>query len=205
MKSAGRVLILLMSAAFVAPAQTGPTLHEAPVAVLKFSWSKERIDWERDPFGGPLENFDEMRARARNEKRIDDAKRGGGGMATDHATREARADAANLKAVRRDKPPRYGFLYKATIRNDAAKAIRAVDWDYIFTDAATGEEIGRRRFASEESIGPGKKKELAFFVPNPPAQRISADALDRRERDGLGERVLIVRVVYDDGTVWQAP
>lgn len=28
------------------------------------------IGWERDPFGGPLENFDKMRSRARNERRV---------------------------------------------------------------------------------------------------------------------------------------
>ena len=40
------------------------------VEVLKSSWSKIRIGWERDPFSGPLENFDEMRSRARNERRV---------------------------------------------------------------------------------------------------------------------------------------
>ncbi|HEX8422592.1 MAG TPA: hypothetical protein VF634_04235, partial [Pyrinomonadaceae bacterium] len=27
--------------------------------VIKSSWSKERLGWERDPFSGPVENFDE--------------------------------------------------------------------------------------------------------------------------------------------------
>ena len=206
MKSAGILLILLACAALVADAQATAATQGPPAAVLKFSWSKERVDWERDPFGGPLENFDEMRARARNEKRIDDAKRGGGGMATDHATRDARADAANIQAVRRNAlPPRYGFIYKATLRNDAGKAIKAVDWDYVFTDAATGEELGRRQFTSEEQIGPGRKKELSFFVPSPPTRRISAHALDRRERDGLAERVEVMRILYEDGSVWLNP
>jgi len=206
MRSAERVLILLASAALAAHAQTPAPAQGPPAVVLKFSWGKERVDWERDPFGGPLENFDEMRARARNERRVDDAKRGGGGMGADHATRQARADAANVEAVRRNaKPPRYGFLYKATFRNDAQKTIREVDWDYVFTDAATGEELGRRQFTSEEQIGPGRKKELSFFVPSPPTRRISAHALDRRERDGLAERVEVMRILYEDGSVWLNP
>ena len=40
------------------------------VEVVKSSWGKVRIGWERDPFSGPLENFDEMRSRARNERRV---------------------------------------------------------------------------------------------------------------------------------------
>jgi hypothetical protein len=209
MKRAGRLLFLsafLASAALAARAQAPTAELKPPAAVVKFSWSKERANWERDPFGGPLENFDEMRARARNERQVDDAKRGGGGIATDHAARRARADAANAEAVRREaKPPRYGFLYKATFRNDAPKAIRVIDWDYVFTDAMTGEELGRRQFTSEEEIGPGRKKELSFFVPSPPALRISAHSLDRGERDGLVERVEVVRVLYEDGSTWLQP
>ena len=84
-----------------------PTIDaSAPgLTVVKHSWSKERVNWERDPFGGPLENFDEMRVRARNEKRIDDAKRGGS-PDVDRIKREARADSAILESARRKGPPR---------------------------------------------------------------------------------------------------
>jgi hypothetical protein len=206
MRRVGSMLILCACVALAALAQAPAARQGPPAVALKFSWSKERANWERDPFGGPLENFDEMRARARNERRIDDAKRGGGGIGADHAKRQARADAANVEAVRRNAPPpRYGFLYKATFRNDARKAISEIDWDYVFTDAATGEELGRRQFTSEEKIGPGRKKELSFFISAPPTRRISAHALDRRERDGLAERVEVVRVLYEDGSVWLNP
>jgi hypothetical protein len=177
---------------------------DAPgVAVVKFSWDKERINWERDPFGGPVENFDEMRARARNEKRLDDAKRGGSPEA-DRIRREARADSALLETARRKGPPRYGFRYKLAVRNDSAKAVREVHWDYVFTDSSTGEELGRHKFASEARVGPGKGKEFSFFIPNPPTLRVSAYDLGRDERAGLKEQVVIVRVVYEDGSVWEA-
>jgi hypothetical protein len=172
------------------------------VAVVKFSWDKERVNWERDPFGGPVENFEEMRVRARNEKRIDDAKRGGG-QDVDRIRREARADSALLEIARRKGPPRYGFRYKLSVRNDGAKAVKELDWDYVFTDAATGEEVGRHKFTSEGRLSPGKGKEFSFFIPNPPAMRVSAYALDKNERAGLQEQVVLVRVLYEDGTVWQ--
>lgn len=170
--------------------------------VVKHSWSKERVNWERDPFGGPVENFDEMRVRARNEKRIDDAKRGGS-PDVDRIKREARADSAILERNRQKGPPRYGFLYKLSVRNDGAKSIKEFDWDYVFSDSATHEELGRHQFTCTERISPGKGKESAFFIPSPPAQRISAYALDRKERDGLEGHVVIVRLLYDDGTVWE--
>ena len=45
------VLILVLFAAAGARAQT-PTAPEGPpdVQIIKYSWSKERIDWEKDPF-----------------------------------------------------------------------------------------------------------------------------------------------------------
>ena len=61
----------------------------------------------------------------------------------------------------------------------------------------------RREFTSEEKISPGKSKELSFFITTPPAQRISIYALDKKERDGLDGHVVVVRVLYDDGTVWE--
>ncbi|HEX7314548.1 MAG TPA: hypothetical protein VF297_11535 [Pyrinomonadaceae bacterium] len=182
-----------------AQAATPPDL-----AVVKFSWSKERLNWERDPFGGPVENFDEMRVRARNEKRIDDAKRGGG-VDVDRVRREARADAANIEQARAKPPARYGFMYKLTLLNNGARAVKQVEWDYVFTDAATGEELGRHQFGSEEKIAPGKKREFSYFVPSPPTRTVSAHALNSKERVGLAEQVVVVRVLYEDGTEWRLP
>lgn len=177
------------------------SLTQAPagVEVIKFSWSKERINWERDPFGGPVENFDEMRSRVRNEKRMDDAKRGGGGSGADRVRREARADEANLARQRAKGPPRYVFVYKAKIKNNGTSSITAIDWDYVFTDAATGEELSRHQFTSEAPVGSGKSKELTFTISTPPTQRISVYSLDKNERDGIVDRVVVVRVKYADG------
>ena len=124
----------------------------------------------------------------------------------DRIRREARADAAILQAARnRRGPARYGFRYKVSFRNEGAKAVREIDWDYVFTDAATGEELGRREFTSVASVGPGKGREFSFFIPSPPALRVSAYDLGKGERDGLEERVVVVRVLYEDGTEWRRP
>jgi hypothetical protein len=200
------LVALVVAAAAAVCAQTRQPAASQPdasgVAVVKFGWDKERVNWERDPFGGPVENFEEMRVRARNEKRIDDAKRGGG-QDVDRIRREARADSALLEIARRKGPPRYGFRYKLSVRNEGAKAVKELDWDYVFNDSATGEELGRHKFTSEGRVPPGKGKEFSFFIPNPPTLRVSAYALDKNERAGLREQVVLVRVLYEDGTVWQ--
>ena len=62
-KIRGLILLVLLTSFVRAQEPSG-------VEVVKASWSKIRIGWERDPFSGPLENFDEMRSRVRNERRI---------------------------------------------------------------------------------------------------------------------------------------
>jgi hypothetical protein len=166
------------------------------VQIVKSSWSKVRIGWERDPFGGPLENFDEMRSRARNERRV---AQGGG----ERAKREARADEANV-AKQREKPPsQYYFIYKAKLKNNHTSAIIQIDWDHVFYERDTENEVGRQEFTSDEQIGPGKTKELTVTVTSPPARTVSVTSLNLEERKRFSEKVVLVRVKYADGRVWQ--
>ena len=195
------LLLLCGISAFGAP-QSPQGL--SAVEVVKFNWSKERIGWEGDPFSGPIENFDQMRARTRNEKRIEDAKRGNSAE-VDRIKREAKADAANIDAQHKNIPARYVFVYKTTVRNNADKTITTIDWDYIFLDKATNEELGRQQFTNDEKIAPGKSKELIISITKPPTQTISVTALNKHEADGLLSRVAIVRIQYSDGSIWEAP
>lgn len=167
------------------------------VEVLKSSWSKIRIGWERDPFGGPLENWEEMRSRARNERRI---AQGGG----DRAKREAKADEANI-AKQREKPAsRYYFIYKAKLKNNNTAAITQLDWDHVFYERDTQNEVGRQEFTSDEHIAPGKTKELTVTVTSPPTRTVSITSLNLEERDRFTEKIVLLRVKYADGRVWQA-
>ena len=194
--------VLCGGVAVQAQSEPAPT-NRAGVSILKFGWTKERIDWEQDPFSGPIENFDEMRVRARNEKRIQDAKRGGNGSEINRAERDAKTDAALTATIHQNKPGRYQFLYSVRVRNSGEKTIKALDWDYVFFDAISQAELGRKQFRSEEEISPGKSKELKYFISTPPTKTVSIHSLDKSERQNLGEAVMIVRVEYSDGSVWQ--
>ena len=187
-----RILLILLAASIVCAQEP------SGVEVVKSSWSKIRIGWERDPFGGPLENFDEMRSRARNERRV---ATGGG----ERARREAKADEANLAAQRAKKPSQYYFIYKTKIKNNHTAAITQIDWDYVFFERDTENEIGRQEFTSDEQVGPGKTKELVVTITSPPTRTISVTSLSLEERNRLSEKIVLVRVKYADGHTWQAP
>jgi hypothetical protein len=198
------ILLLLLSAPLAADARAQAASADPGVEVVKHAWSKERINWERDPFAGPIESFDDARMRMRNEKRIEDAKRGSA-PETDRLKTEARADDALIAARHRGKRARYVFSYKASLRNNGAKAVREIDWDYVFFDAATSREVGRHRFTSEGTLDPGKKREFGFLITAPPSQTISVYSLDEKETRGVTGRVVLVRVLYADGSVWHRP
>lgn len=193
MKSLALIAILLLGISIVCAQQ-----QLSDVEVVKASWSKVRIGWERDPFSGPLENFDEMRSRARNERRI---AQGGG----ERAKREAKADEANLAKKRDQKPPRYYFVYKTKVKNNSPSAIVQIDWDYIFFARGTENEMGRQQFTSDEQIAPGKTKELTVTMISPPTKTISVTSLNLEERDRFTEKIVLVSVKYADGRVWTAP
>jgi hypothetical protein len=198
------ILLAVVSITAVTRAQKSTEIQSAPdVEVVKHSWTKERVGWEADPFSGPIENFDEMRVRTRNERRVMDARRAAGSVEAGRAERDAITDQALISAIHKAPRGRYAFTYKVSMQNTGLKEITSIDWDYVFFDSISRDELGRREFLSEQKIAPGKTKELKFFIAAPPARRISVQALEKNERDGLGERIEIVRIQYADGTSWQ--
>ncbi len=181
-------------------AQSPAPSTDPSVAIVKYSWAKERINWEGDPFVGAFESFEDVRRRAVDSRRLERARGSGNIAEAAKVEREIRAE--QVVKARPPKPPRYMFIYKVGIKNDSDKTITEFDWDYVFFDAATGAEVGRRQFTGVEKIGPGKSKELTFQVSSPPAKTISVHALDKNERRGLSEAVVLLRVAYADGSVW---
>ena len=201
------LLLSLFLLPAVSRAQTPSSSTTTPeVEVIKFSWSKERLNWEQNPFNGPNENFHEMQYRARAERRVADAKKSGTTGQQTSAERDLKVDAAIVQASRQPSgPARYYFIYRASFKNASTKPIAEIDWDYVFVDSATGLELSRHEFTSTKTIAPGKSRELSFMLSTPPTKQISVYALSKQERAGLADQVVVVRVQYADGSVWQRP
>lgn len=92
-----------------------------------------------------------------------------------------------------------GFQYHVTLRNTGKKVIESVDYEYLFIDPNTQKVASRHRFSGGERMDPGKQKKLTHFRRTPPTFTVSADNLNKP----FIERVLIKRIVYADGTIWQ--
>ena len=196
MRTGIAIAILILSASMNF-AQTGTTPAHGDVLIVKYDWSKERINWTGDPLSVPNESYNEMRDRVRTERR------GQGTALQQRANRDAQQERKAQKEQRRSaNPPRYVFRYLLTVHNTGPKDIVEIDWDYVFSDEKTGENLGTHEFTSVEKIGAGRKKVLSIRASAPPTQTISAHALGSDERSGLVGRVMILRILYEDGTVW---
>jgi hypothetical protein len=171
-------------------AQTSPSDSPPDLQIVKYSWTKDKIGWERDVTY--TESYREMTTRIRNERRT--------GSALEERTKQAQREEQKPA-----KPPRYAFSYKLQVNNIGSKGITEIDWDYIVTDQTTGEELGRRQFTSVEKVGPGKRKEMIVRVSGSPSNRVSVYSLGKDEHAGLTEKVLITRLLYEDGTTWAIP
>src|SRR5687768_11367896 len=127
------------------------------------------------------------------------------GLRTKEAS-EQRSRRANSGVARQpEEDPLYQFTYNLVVRNDSSKKIREIDWDYVFSDAQTREELGRRQFTSAEKIDPGKTKKLTIRVSSPPTLKIDVYRMGKKESDGLAGAIEISRILYDDDSEWKAP
>lgn len=199
------VLFLFVFLTAAAQAQQAPAGDVPPgVSVLKCGWSKELIPgWENRVSGA--EPYEVMLARLANEQQLQRARNTGNKAAVVRSEKEAKLyeNASKGKDTKPEARQRYGYRYKISVMNGGQKAIKAIDWDYVFLDSVTQNEIERHQFTSEERIRPGKQKELSVFNLAPPTRTVSADALSKRAPSPFIERVTLVRVEYEDGTVWQ--
>lgn len=205
-----RIPILLLMVICLSVAVRAQTAAEvqAPtdLLVIKFNWDKERIGWEQDPFSTSGGDFVAVRRRISEERQLERAKNGGNREEELRLTREVKLRREDEARARQAIPnQRYGFRYKLFVRNTGAKIIKTVDWDYLFFDSVTGEKLGHQQFTNDEKIHPGKEKTLEVFVPSPPARSISVQALNKKESERLFGQVILMRIVYADGSVWERP
>lgn len=202
------VFLLLISMLTLAQQPQVSPQVPADAAVGTFSWRKERLPgWEKETAGSSVEPYDVMRARLENERRIQQARNTG-----NKAELGRRESAANMlenatlaKESKKAQRPRDGYRYTVLLTNTGSKTIKLVDWDYVFFDPSTHEVVARHQFTSQETIKPSKSKEVSVLYLTPPVKTVSAGMLTKKEPMPFIEQVVIARIEFSDGSVWQHP
>ncbi len=113
--------------------------------------------------------------------------------------------AALEKSVQSSRAPKPidGFTYRAKFQNVSSKDLEIIFWEYEFTDTAIQPVVSRRQFLCAGLVKPGKEKELKGFTLSGPSDVVAIDTLARKSDNQLKERVVINRLEFTDGTIWQ--
>ena len=96
-----------------------------------------------------------------------------------------------------------GYSYKAKIQNTGQRTVDIVFWEYRFADSSNPEVVTRRQFLCGVNVKPGKQKELQAFSLSAPSDVVSVASLSPNAPSPFQESVLINRVEYEDGSIWQ--
>jgi hypothetical protein len=175
-----------------------------PLNVVSAKWTKTRQRMERPDTQGStpaaaMTPADKVFARNR---RVNDP----AGVRDPNAdTLDARSAAID-KAVRESRGQVIevdGYAYRVKLLNPAQKSVDVVFWEYQFEETANPSNLTRRQFLCGVQIKGGKEKELQAFGGSGPAGAISAESLAKGSANPFAERVLINRIEYADGSIWQ--
>ncbi|HJP94753.1 MAG TPA: hypothetical protein VJ875_22515 [Pyrinomonadaceae bacterium] len=187
-------LLLTLLLTMVVMGQQSRSTEPTDLTVLDHSWGKEYTHQRVD--SNPLQPNEDLMRQTRAEKQV---------------IRQREYDLP--QTVQRPMPlpttrpiPGRGhdvYVYKIKVKNNGAKLIKEVDWEFRFLHPDTQELLGSRQIVSKLSLSPGKTKVIKSQTVQQPTHVVSADQLDKKYRNQFKEEVVIHRIVYSDGSTWR--
>ena len=196
------VLLTLLLMAIPQGGQTPAISNDGtPVTVISIKWFKDRQPIPAEPPSGPAAA---MIPQNKNYERNRRANTSPGERDPNLDTIDGRS-AALEKAVQdsRAAKPVDGFAYRAKVHNASTKPIEIVFWEYQFKESPAATPLLRRQFLCGVSIKPEKDKELQAFSLSGPQDVISVNILAKKQGSPGTEQVVINRVEFADGSIWQ--
>jgi hypothetical protein len=198
------LLLFLIPLSLIKVDQTLTTVQDGPLmSVVNFKWTRARQTVDVHPAEPTIPAravIPQNKTFARNARINDPA-----GVRDPNADTIDGRSAAIEKSVQESRAPkaepREGFAYRVKLKNSAAKVVEIVFWEYRFYDPANPNLVARRQFLCGVNIRAEKDKELEGFSLSGPSDVVSVSALAGKSQ--FKEDVLINRVEYSDGTIWQ--
>lgn len=188
------------------PGQTPASPDEdSPVAVLGFKWSKSHQTVEKQETGStaPAVVLTPDSKNFQRNRRINAPPGERDPVSDSEDARRAALEKIVQESRTSQQDSIEGFDYRAKVRNESTKLIEIVFWEYRFSDPSNAEAVTRRQFLCGVNIKPGKGKELQAFSVLGPNDVISLATLANKSENLFGEKVVINRVEYADGSIWQ--
>jgi len=193
------ILFLIVLSGSVQP-QTPPSQNsQSSLQIIRFGWSKYQqggletgvsAAGDKKPQGNSQTDrqIEILRQQApENKQTIEDLE--------EIKRQRQRAPVGNSKRP----AEKISYKYTLEVQNTSAKQIVEVAWDYVFTDPKTNQEALRHHFVTKVKIRPDKNAKLAVYNGGAPYQVVSVTGASNNKN----EQVVIKRIVYSDGSVWQ--
>jgi hypothetical protein len=200
------LLLLSVLLALLPATQNQVTPTDGPqVAVLTFKWNKERLTLEQAKSASvpPAEAMIPANRNFERNRRINDP---AGVRDPNLDTLDGRRAAMdkNIEESRRAPAKSLdGYTYRVKVQNASSKVIEILFWEYQFKETANPSSISRRQFLCGVVMKPGKDKEVQGFSLSGPTDVISVDSLGDKSKNLFQENVVINRIEYADGSIWQ--
>ena len=201
------LLLLMFILTIVLPNQSGPSPDKgSSVEVVSAKWSKSRLTTEQTQANSA--NVAPAPAVTKadiiyNSRRVS-APPGERSPTADSTDARAAQLERTVQESRTPKPRVVdGFAYRVKLRNAGTKAIEILFWEYQFSEPSNPSTMVRRQFLCGVKIKPGKEKEVLSFSLSGPSDVISVENLADKSGNPFRENVVINRVEYADGSIWQ--
>lgn len=191
------LLITLLLATFVTAQESDSKSDPTDLTVLKHSWHKDFFGLQAD--SNPLQPNEDLMRQTRAEKQVIRDR----DYRLPNQTTEIPMPVPEPRPVPPDSKRREFYVYKLTVKNNGAKRIKAVDWEFQFLHPDTQEVLGSRRITSRVKLSPGKTVVLKAQLLQQPTHIVWADQLGKKYSDQFKEQVIIHRIDYADGSTWQ--
>jgi hypothetical protein len=175
---------------------------ESPITVVSFKWFKDRqVPTQAETTTGPAAA---MIPQNKNFERNRRANAPPGERDPNLDTIDGRSAALD-KAVQDSRGPKAvdGYAYRTKIRNSSSRPIEVIFWEYQFKASADTEPLLRRQFLCGVAVKPEKDKELQAFSLTGPQSVVTVDMLSKKGGQPGTEAVLINRIEFADGSIWQ--
>ena len=193
------LLLLSLVVSFLLPFQTPVN---SPMTITSFKWARARrtIQVPEAEGSAPARAMIPQNRNFARNARVNDPN----GVRDPNADTIDGRSAAMEKSVAQSRAPQPkpmdGYAYRIKVQNAHTKAVEIVFWEYQFRDPANPDVVARRQFLCGVDIPAGKGKDLEGFSLSGPSDVVDVKTLDS---GGFKEDVVINRVEYSDGTIWQ--
>ena len=173
------------------------------VKVVSYKWSRDRqqVEQATPMVNAPVAAVSSINKNFERNRRAN-VSPGERDPNLDTVDGRAAALERSVQSARAPKPIE-GFAYRAKFQNVTNKELEIIFWEYEFTDGVDTPVVSRRQFLCAGKTKPGKEKEFKGFTLSGPSDVVAVDSLGKNTDSPMKERVVINRLEFTDGTIWQ--